>query len=317
MSTYCKPALLFALVFAPSTAAAAATPVSSTEQAAWIRWLLPLPKQITIDRQVQLPAAEVKLTLVGEACDVIQTAAEQIRQLFQEKAGSDCSQGKFEILLGVCDSAGKLGDLVLPEAQQLAKLPNSEQAYVIRPLSDERLVLAALDERGVYYAAQTLCQLLENGFDNGRVTIPLAKVTDWPDLAERGLWGGSANRDVVWMSRYKMNLVESHVDLGMTEDGRGRARADEELLALSHRHALKLVPVITHLNGLARRGIYAKHPELRGQGEHAKHPTHTSLVAPCCSRPLLAEILADWMMALASQPGVTDICAWLSELSNQ
>ena len=309
--------LLVTLVILSQADAATETAVSPAEQAAWLRWLLPLPKQITIERQMPLVASEVKLTLAPGADETVQTAAEQIRQVFREKAGADCRHGQFEILLGVCDKEGKLGDFVLPDAQQLVRLPNREQAYIIRPLNKRRLVLAALDGRGVYYAAQTLCQLLENSFNEGRVTIPLATVTDWPDLAERGLWGGSANRDVVWMSRHKMNLVESHVVLGVTKDGRGRAQADQGLLDLGRRHALKLVPVITHLNGLARTGIYGPFPELRGQGERAVHPTHTSLVAPCCSQPKLAEILADWMAALAAQPGVTDVCAWLSELSNQ
>ena len=75
-----------------------------------------------------------------------------------------------------------------------------------------------------------------------QVTIPLATVTDRPDLAERGLWGGSANRDIVWMSQHKMNLVESHVELRVTDAGRGRAVADQELIDLSRRHALKFVP---------------------------------------------------------------------------
>ena len=291
--------------------------VTQTEQTQWIRWLLPLPKQVTINKKAELSSAEVKLTLAKGASDVVQTAAEELRSLFQEKSGHDCRSGQFEILMGVCDANGNLGGMVVPDANQLAGVPNARQAYVIRPAGDTRLVLTALDERGVYYAAQTLRQLLENQFRDGKVMIPLVRVTDWPDLTERGLWGGSANRDVVWMAQHKMNLVESHVDLGMTEDGRGRAQADQQLIDLGRSHALKLVPVITHLNGLGRRGLYAAYPEIRGQGERAGHPTHKDLVAPCCSQPKLTEILTDWMNALASQDGVTDICAWLSELGNQ
>ena len=36
--------------------------------------------------------------------------------------------------------------------------------------------------------------------------------------------------------------VESHVELGVTDDGRGRAAADQELINLGRRHALKFVP---------------------------------------------------------------------------
>ena len=295
----------------------AAAPVGPAEQAQWVRWLLPLPKEVAIAGQVELPAAAVKLTLAEGSGDVVQTAADELRSLLGKRAGEASGAGRFEIVLGVCDASGRLDGVAVPDAARLADLPNAAQAYVIRPLGDARLVLAALDERGVYYAAQTLRQLLEGGLREGRVTIPLATITDWPDLAERGEWGGSANRDVVWMAQHKMNLVESHVTLGMTEDGRGRAAADPELVDLGRRHGLKLVPVITHLNGLGRTGIYRAYPELQGKGEKAVHPTHTNLVAPCCSQPKLTEILADWMIALGDQAGVTDVCAWLSELSNQ
>ena len=309
-------AIMLALVITEA-AGGASTSVPEPEQARWVRWLLPLPKQVSIDRQVELPAAEVKLTVAKAAGGAAQTAADELRSLFKEKAGADCREGRFEILMGVCDSQGNLDGMAIPGAAQLADLPNADQAYLIRPLGETRLVLTAIDERGVYYAGQTLRQLLETGFHDGKVTIPLVSVTDWPDLAERGLWGGSANQDIVWMSQYKMNLVESHVDFGVTDDRRGRAAADQELIDLGRRHALNFVPVITHLNGLGRRGVYTACPELRGQGERAVHPTHTELIAPCCSQPKLVELLVDWMNALAEQEGVSDICAWLGELSNQ
>ena len=304
------------LLFPDATprALAATVPVSEDEQAQWFRRLIPLPKEIAIDRKVELPASQVRLRLRQGAGDVERTAADELRALLKQKAESG---GRFEILIGVSDARGKLEDVTVPEAARLAKLPNAEQAYVIRPQGDSRLVLTALDERGVFYAAQTLRQLLEGKSDEGTITIPLVTVTDWPDLAERGEWGGSSKKDVVWMARHKMNLVEGHVSLGMTKDGRGEAKADEKLLEQAQRHALKFVPVITHLNGLGRSGIYQNYPGLRGKGDKAQHPTHKRLVVPCCSQPKLIEVLADWMCTLASQKGVTDICAWLSELRNQ
>jgi len=289
-----------------------AVKVSAEEQARWLRWLIPLPKQIKIQGKLVLPASEVKLRLREGAGDVEKTAAEEIRALFKEKGNASCESGRFEILFGVCDANGKLEDVTIPEARKLADLPNSKQAYLIQPAGDDRLVLTALDERGAYYAAQTLRQLLEAGFENGKVQIPLARVTDWPDLEERGEWGGSSVNDIVWLAHHKMNLVEAHVSLGMTKDGRGTARANEEKIELARRHALKLVPIITHLDQLGRTGIYDMFPELQGKGEHAHHKTHTN-VAPCFSQPKMVEILSDWMCSLAAQKGVTDICAWLSE----
>ncbi len=307
-------ALIISLLPLPGLAA---TVVEQAEQAAWVRWLIPLPKQIAIQQKVELSASDVKLTSLGDSSPAVKTAAEQIRSLFKQKAGADCRSGGFEIILGVCDASGKLGSSSIMGARKLASLPNAEQAYLIRPLGANRLVLTALNERGVYYAAQTLCQLLESCFHDGRVVIPLATIVDWPDLAERGLWGGSANQDIVWMSHYKMNLIESHVTLTVTHEGRGQAKADQQLIDLGRSHALSFVPVITHLNGLAKTGLYKLFPELEGKGDHAVHATHKDLVAPCCSQPKLTNVLADWMKSLASQPGVDTICAWLSELQNQ
>ena len=308
---------LFALLQATLFAQAGAVAVSPGEHARWLRWLIPLPKRISIDRKLTLPAGDVGLRLRKGAGEVEQTAAGELRALFKDKAGAELNAGRFEILLGVCDAAGKLEDATIADAAQLARLPNSEQAYVIRPIGDNRLVLTALDPRGVYYAARTLHQLLESSFDKGKVTMPLATVTDWPDLAERGEWGGTATRDIVWMAHLKMNVVESHIGLSMTKDGHGTAKVPQELIDLSRRHALKFVPIITHLNGIARTGIYDHYPELRGKGKAALMPSHPSLVAPCCSHPKFAEVLAEWMVALASHKGVSDVCAWLSECNQR
>ncbi len=298
-----------------ATTCGASTPVSPSEQAEWLRWLLPLPKQISIDGKVELPAADVRVVLARGSGRVVQTAADELRAFLGDAEGGE--QGRFEILLGVCGSDGKLDDLAVPGAAGLAELPHHEQAYVVRPVGDNKLVLAALDSRGVYYAAQTVRQLLEGKRCQGRLTIPLATITDWPDLEERGLWGGSADRDIVWMAQHKMNLVESHATLSMTDDGRGRAKADQQLIDQARAHALNLVPYISHLNGLRRTGIYRAYPELMGQGKQAVLAHHPHLVAPCCSQPKLAEILADWMSDLAEQRGVSHVCVWLSELRNQ
>ena len=59
------------------------------------------------------------------------------------------------------------------KAGELRTVPNNTQAYVIQPSGDARLVLAALHPKGVYYAAQTLRQLLDRGIAKETVTVPL------------------------------------------------------------------------------------------------------------------------------------------------
>ena len=141
--------------------AAAAEEVSADEQAQWVRWVIPLPKEIRITNKVELPASEVRITLREGAGEVEKTAAGELASLLKDKADADVAGGRFEILIGVCDAQGKIEDTTVPDAARLKGLPNCEQAYLVRRIGDSRIVLTALDERGVYYAAQTLGQLLE------------------------------------------------------------------------------------------------------------------------------------------------------------
>ncbi|MDP6360508.1 MAG: glycoside hydrolase family 20 zincin-like fold domain-containing protein, partial [Planctomycetota bacterium] len=179
-------ALVAALLASAAPASGQTIAVTKKEQAQWLRWVIPLPKQIMIGGKIVLPASHVKMRLRKEAGEVERTAADELLALFKEQAGADLTKGTFEILMGVCDKTGKLEDVDVPGAVKLADLANPDQAYVIRPVGANRLVLTALDERGVYYAAQTLKQLLESRFADGKVAIPLVSVLDWPDLAERG-----------------------------------------------------------------------------------------------------------------------------------
>ena len=279
----------------------------------WLRWLIPLPKEVAIEQQVTLPAVNVRITLRDGAGELERNAARKLHALFLDRAGAEVDTGDgFEILLGLCDAEGRIGELAVPDAARLRELPNREQAYVMRPIGTDRLVLAALDPRGVFYAALTLRQLLEPKFSGNTVTLPLAVVTDWPDMAERGEWGCSSSRDLEWLADRKMNLVEFHTEHRVDEEGAPVTAISQSLLRRGRLNAVKTVPIISHLNGLGGRGVYEAYPELRGKGETARHRGSTTNWAPCASQPKLAEVLAGWMRGYAEH-GVRDICCWLSE----
>ncbi len=309
-------ALSLAMSISPNvTAAAEPQPSRVPDATSFLQRLLPLPKEISIQQQLTLPAADVRIVLASEAGPLEQNAARKLRELFLEKSGLDASQGKeLEILIGVCDKDGRLGEATVPDAQRLAVLPNQAQAYLIRPIGSKRLVLAALDARGVFYAALTLRQLLETGFRGGEVTIPLAVVTDWPDLTERGEWGNSAPRDIEWLADRKMNLVEFHTTHTVSKDGVPQTEISPALLRRGQINAMHMVPIISHLNGMGSRGVYDAFPELKGQGAKAVHNSDgRTLIAPCASNPKLHEIMAHWMRGYA-RCGVRNISCWLGEL---
>ncbi len=284
----------------------------------WLRWLIPLPKEVSIQQQVELPSADVRITLAEGAGELQRSAARNLRALFQQKAGTEADAGDgFEILLGVCNAQGRIGDLAVPDAARLRRLPNREQGYVIRPVGTDRLVLAAADAPGLFYAALTMRQLLEPKFRGEHVTIPLAVVTDWPDMAERGEWGCSSTRDIEWMAQRKMNLVEFHTTHEVDEKGVPVTAIDRAILRRGRLNAVKMVPIISHLNSMGRRGVYRAYPELRGKGKRAEYRSHSTVLwAPCASNPKLHEILAAWMRGYAEY-GVDDISCWLGELKQR
>lgn len=307
--------LAFVSAIAVAAAAyAAPAPVSDAEAHQWQRQLLPLPKETEVESKVTVPVAAVRLQLPEQPGELVLAAADELQELLGEGI-RDTSRpdDEFTISLHLHGTEAAMELPAVPQAETLKELPNSEQAYVISPSSGSGLALAALDERGLYYACKTLQQLLHGHIADGRVTVPLASVRDWPDLAERGEWGGSANADIEWFAERKMNLVESHVNMSLDDEGRGVAKIDEALLERGRKHAVKVVPIITHLDQLARSGIYDRYPELKGVGEAAKGKWSADQIAPCFSQPKMPEILAEWFGSLAAQEGVTDICVWLSE----
>lgn len=309
--------LTLGLVAGPFTvawAAPVAEPARNVTQ--WLQWLIPLPKEVTIQQQVTLPAADVKITLADGAGELERNAGRQLHGLFLEQAGTAADAGSgFEILLGVCDAQGRVGQVAVPDAARLRELPNREQAYLIRPDGTNRLVLTALDPRGLFYAALTMRQLLESKFHGDDVTVPLASVTDWPDMEERGEWGGSSTRDIEWLADRKMNLVEFHTTHEVDEQGKPIAAISRSLLRRGRINAVNMVPIISHLNGMGDRGVYRAFPELRGKGEKALYKSDsTELWAPCASNAKLHEIMAAWMRGYVEY-GVRDISCWLGELT--
>ena len=289
--------------------------VSKKDEQSWLRWLIPLPKETSIPRQATVAPAEVKLTARDDS-PAGRQALRVLQRILLDKAGAQGTGTGPEILLGLLDAEGKVGGLAVPDAARLASLPNADQAYLIRPLGDARVVLAARSAAGLLYAATTYGQLLESAFRGHMVSLPLATVTDWPDLEERGLWGGSSVRDIEWMAARKMNVLEFHSPHKVSPEGVTSAEVSPVLLGRGRTHAVKMIPIISHINHLGSRGVYAAFPELRGKGKKALFVDHgREMYAPCASQPKLREILAAWMVDFARDEQVRDICCWLGELS--
>lgn len=293
--------------------AAGVEPVSAEEAHQWLRGLIPLPKRVRIEGKLRLSASEIAVRLGGAATDVAQAAADRLGRQLGEKTGTKESHGGFPVIVGICDAQGKIAGVPIPGADALAKCANADQAYLIVPLAERGIAVAAGGERGVCYGLKTLEQLLLTHASKDQVTFPLAAILDWPDLEERGEWGGSSTGDIEYLADRKMNLIEAHSKLTLDAQGRGVARIDTAAQDKARLHGIKWVPIVTHLDQLVHTGIFGRYPELKGKGPRAQSSWGSDVFAACLSEPKMADILADWFASLASIRGVSDICVWLSE----
>jgi len=286
-----------AMLAALCTAACAAEPVEklSTEEAArWSRQLLPLPRQLELTGRVVVRAEAVRIALPEPPTELDRCAAEELVGRIGTTPAD--GPGEFTVRLERADD------------ESLRGLRNADQAYRIEPdLQGEGcvgLTCTALTEAGTYYAVQTLKQLLGEPQAAGRVSLPVCRIVDWPDLEERGEWGGSVLEDLERMAAHKFNLAEVHATLTVDAGGVGHAEMKPELMERARKHAVRIVPIIHHLEQLQGTGMFEAFPQLKATG------VPNSI---CFAQPELVTLLSQWLAELGRIDGVFDVMIWLSE----
>ena len=284
----------------------------------WTSYLLPWPQEICIADSVRCKPSEVGIALRDQAGPIEQQGAAELEALFVEKGRAKPDGRGFTIDIGVAEATSEA-------LARLEDLHTKAQAYLIAPQGRDRLVLTGADERGVYYACQTLIQLLEPEMSRDQVHIPLAEVMDWPDMDERGLWNfPEPEAWIPWLAALKLNYGKmASTQLHPIERGRrNRATIDREQLEAARRRAFNYLPYILHLNFLHDCGLFRAYPELAGRGDGAltgryfAHKAGNQHRVPCASQPLLEQILQEWMEDIAGQ-GAGEISCWLSERPGQ
>lgn len=292
--------------------AADMTPLRPEEEKNWLNHLIPLPKEITIPGCCRISPAEVGLKIEPEAGDIEKQALQELHVLFQSKTSRMPTGTAFEICIGVIDANGMVAGMAVTNGNRLQGLPNCDQAYIIQSAGANRLIVAGRHAQGVYFGVQTLRQLLEAKLTREQAVIPMASVTDWPDMDERGLWCGT-----LALPSLKLNLMT------IVSAPKGKIQRDQPIrvnftptFEYARLHALKTRVQTAHLNYWANYGLYEAYPELAGKGDKAVPgvPTNKAreLRVPCASNPLMKKVIAEWLTDLAAQ-GVRDICVWLDE----
>ncbi|NOZ21557.1 MAG: hypothetical protein GXP25_10770 [Planctomycetes bacterium] len=300
-------------------------PVPEDQAATWIDHLVPLPHEISITQKVTIPPGDISIRLRQDAGDIEKQSLTELKDLLRTMAGGAPSGTKFEILIGVLDEAGQVEGVAVDCAARLKELPNRDQAYLIQPVGQSKLVVAALDPKGVYYGVQTLIQLLGPGSTRDEIAIPLASVVDWPDMDERGLWNFDLDL-IPWIASLKLNFAKVPTSAGKIEKGKpvrpsiSRTKKFPNVLKAGQVRALKAVPNVSHLNYIgAKHGGYKAYPDLAGKGDAAVPNVWYKprrIRVPCAACPALKRIIAEYMAALASK-GAQEISVWLSEFQGQ
>lgn len=322
------------LVIAVTVGVGAAVPVQSGEAHDWLLHVIPLPKEVVIDSKVVVAADEVVIVQGRKNPSQLERgAAQELVALFEDKAevkpplAQVVRSKAWNIVVGVADERGTVAGMKVRELERISAVLNAEQAYVIAPVGDNTLMLAATDPRGAYYAAKTLQHLLRPKFSgtgaDATVEIPLARIIDWPDMAERGQVHGTSLRDMEYLAEYKMNLCEdgTHTSFSISKTG-GAAKYDNSVIERGARYAVKVVPAIEHLDSrLTRYGFLGVFPEAVGVPNAAtlrfvaagRHDPNVRVA--CWSRPETVQVVQDWIVSLARQlpPQARDISVWLNE----
>ncbi|UCH35390.1 MAG: hypothetical protein JSV65_03300 [Armatimonadota bacterium] len=289
----------------------ASTAMSTGTSVDWAVRVIPLPQEMTITGGLATTAVRIHVVPPAESPPPVVTALEIIRSFALGGEDSPC-----RIRLALSSD----GDARLPDglAARFSALPNSDQAYAILSRETDggaEIVLAANAPLGLLYAARTLQRLISPPSEvapDTPLALPLGEIVDWPDIAERGQWGGNAASDFAWMAQRKLNVVELHAGAGCDENGQPTIHFDRAKITEGEGLGVKVVPILSHLEQLTRGGLkgwedcYGTPSE-----ERAKRSDFYPVL--CMSKPRTWDLIAQWLKGIAAVPGVRDIMVWLSE----
>ncbi|WP_321475522.1 family 20 glycosylhydrolase [uncultured Paludibaculum sp.] len=160
--------------------------------------------------------------------------------------------------------------------------PNSSEAYSLK-ITTTRVHLKAATARGLFYAVQTLSQLL-----TPTATLRVLEIADWPAMRLRGFMLDLSHgpfpkfdelkRQIDFLARWKANQFYLYSETNVELDGfpllSASARLTKaqvrELIAYAHDRFIDVVPCVElygHLHDLARIETYSTLAEMPHGGE--------------------------------------------------
>lgn len=157
-------------------------------------------------QQLKVTGPEVSLTLPFRTAGLDGASAQVLRLLLEDIGVGGGSQAT-RLLVGTRE------DKEMRSFRR--RIPEKPEGYYLRVDADE-VVVAGYDQRGLFYGLQTLRQLLgqKSAAAGDTCRIPAVEVTDWPDVAVRGVvegfygtpWSHEARMRLIdFWGKYKMN----------------------------------------------------------------------------------------------------------------
>ena len=152
-----------------------------------------------------------------------------------------------------------------------ASIPDSEEGYILE-LNDNRVLIQARNQKGLFYGCQTLEQLMEDSRDFN-MRIPCMKITDFPAIAYRAIHFDTKHhldrteyyyRAIDKLARYKINAVIWEIEdkLRYTrrpEIGAPNAISKQEVVAICRYAQERNVEISPLVQGLGHAGFILKH----------------------------------------------------------
>jgi hypothetical protein len=301
--------------------------------------IIPLPKQAAITGTRWLRGDQI--AIVSADNDAAMRSAAQL--LHQAILGSTLASTSAS----TSTSTFALRLMIRSDDPELSALPNADQAYRIRPV-EHGLELAGTTGVGVLNAARTLMQLVRgsgqssvvsgqpsvvgrrssvvgrqsaavsgqpSAVDQQQFELPDITILDWPDLAERGEWGGNAAWDMANTAPLKMNLVEVGVMPGFDEHGKLRlTRITPPLDEAARAQGVKALPYVPHLGDLGKTtNLFQWRPELVSTPDPSEPLPPDYKPSICFSNPAAAAFLAELMDEIIRTLDANELNIWLTE----
>jgi hypothetical protein len=186
--------------------------------------LLPRPRQIQYGLgQVRIRDLTIRLGREASAEDWF--AAKTLSACLSDRAGSTVpvsENGRADRIIAL-KRTKLIGDLPVPGEQ---RGPESREAYWIKATT-RGIELGAVSTAGLFYGAQTLCQLAEGS--GAEADLPRVEIHDWPSLPYRGVMvdishgplptEAEVKRQIDFLARWKNNQYYLYSEASIALEG--------------------------------------------------------------------------------------------------